>query len=106
MYYDFWVDLPDAPGKYIFEKRGGTTYVKYEYDRIYDPEKQITYPKRATIGKLSDDRMMIQPNQTFLTYIFIERGDYRNQRIGAGRTASIKVEFIENEDKSLCLSQQ
>ena len=26
MYYDFWVDLPDAPGKYIFEKRGGTTY--------------------------------------------------------------------------------
>ena len=68
MYYDFWVDLPDAPGKYIFEKRGGTTYVKYEYDRTYDPEKQITYPKRATIGKLSDDRMMIQPNQTFLTY--------------------------------------
>lgn len=68
MYYDFWVELPDAPGKYIFEKRGKTTYVKYEYDRTYDPEKQITYPRRATIGKLSEDKTMIQPNQTFLTY--------------------------------------
>lgn len=42
----------------------------------------------------------------FVRYIFIERGDYRNQRIGAGRIASIKVEFIEAEDNSLCLSQQ
>ncbi len=68
MYYNFWIDLPEAPGKYVFEKRGSTTYVKYEYDRVYDPEKQITYPRRATIGKLSEDKTMIQPNQTFLTY--------------------------------------
>jgi len=68
MYYNFWINLPEAPGKYVFEKRGSTTYVKYEYDRVYDPEKQITYPRRATIGKLSEDKTMIQPNQTFLTY--------------------------------------
>lgn len=69
MYYDFYVKLPDAPGKYVYMKRGNTTYVKYEYDRIYDPVKQITYPQRATIGKLSpDDSEKIQPNQTFLTY--------------------------------------
>ena len=37
MYYDFWIDLPDAPGKYVFEKRDKTTYVKFEYDRTYDP---------------------------------------------------------------------
>lgn len=43
---------------------------------------------------------------SFVRYIFIERGDYRDQRIGAGRIASIKVEFIEDEDNSLCLSQQ
>jgi hypothetical protein len=42
----------------------------------------------------------------FVRYIFIERGDYRDQRIGAGRIASMKVEFIEDEDNSLCLSQQ
>ena len=68
MYYDFWVDLPEAPGKYVFERRGNATYVKYEYDRIYDPDKQITYPRRATIGKLSEDKTKILPNQTFLTY--------------------------------------
>ncbi len=68
MYYDFWINLPEAPGKYVFETRGDTIYVKYEYDRTYDSEKQITYPKRATIGKASKDRKMIQPNQTFRTY--------------------------------------
>lgn len=69
MYYDFFVKLPEVPGKYAYLKRGDTTYVKYEYDRIYDPEKQITYPQRATIGKLSpDDPTMIRPNQTFLNY--------------------------------------
>ena len=35
MYYDFEVPLPDAPGKLAYEKHGDTTYVKYEYDRIY-----------------------------------------------------------------------
>ena len=69
MYYDFYVKLPEAPGKYAYLKRGNTTYVKFEFDRIYDPEKQITYPQRATIGKLSpEDPTMIQPNQTFLNY--------------------------------------
>lgn len=69
MYYDFYVKLPENPGKYTYLKRGKTTYVKYEYDRIYNPEKQITYPQRATIGKLSpEDPTMIQPNQTFLSY--------------------------------------
>ena len=34
----------------------------------------------------------------FVRYIFIERGDYRDQRIGAGRIASMKVEFVEDEE--------
>ena len=38
------------------------------YRPKYDPDRQITYPRRATIGKLSDDKTKIQPNQTFLTY--------------------------------------
>ena len=33
----------------------------------------------------------------FVRYIFIERGDYRDQRIGSGRIASIKVEFTDDE---------
>jgi len=42
----------------------------------------------------------------FVRYIFIESGDYRDKRIGAGRIASIKVEFVEDEDNSFCISQQ
>ena len=32
----------------------------------------------------------------FVRYLFIERGDYRNEKISAGRIASMKVEFIED----------
>ena len=68
MYFDFWIPLPDSNGKFVYEKHGNTAYVKYEYDRTYDPKRQITYPKRVTIGKLSEDKTKIQPNQNFLTY--------------------------------------
>ncbi len=33
---------------------------------------------------------------SFVRYIFVESGDYRNKRIGAGRIASMKVEFVED----------
>ena len=41
----------------------------------------------------------------FVRYIFIESRDYRDKRIGAGRIASMKVEFVEDEDNSFCISQ-
>lgn len=34
---------------------------------------------------------------SLVRYIFIERADYQNQRIGAARIASMKVEFVEDE---------
>lgn len=84
MYYDFYVKLPESQGKYVYEKRGNITYVKYEYDRTYDQKNQITYPKRATIGKLSaDDSTMICPNHNFLTYfpnVELPISDYRSNR--------------------------
>jgi len=44
-------------------------YIEYEYDRIYDPVRQYTFPKRVTIGKLSEtDPELMQPNQNFLKY--------------------------------------
>ena len=62
----------------------------------------------AVLGKLLDDI----PQEFFyvlfwlfadslVRYIFIEREDYREQRIGAGRIASLKVEFVEDEDSFL-----
>ena len=69
MYLKSRVKLPDVHGKLTRLRRGDITYIKYEYDRYYDPEKKYTYPQRATIGKVcpDDDTMMI-PNEAFLKY--------------------------------------
>ena len=49
MFMKFTVPIPDAPGKLVRKNRGGETFVEYEFERTYDPVKQITYPKRASI---------------------------------------------------------
>ena len=95
MYYDFEVPLPDAHGKLAYEKHGDTTYVKYEYDRIYDPEKKYTYPKRATIGKRSKKNAdMFRPNQNYLTYFpnaELPDYDYRSNRSSCLRAGAYIV---------------
>ena len=83
MYYDFWVDLPESKGKFVYEKHGKTTYVKFEIDRIYDSDKKITYPKRVTIGKLSEDKKQIKPNEKFLSFfpnVDLPVSDFRTKR--------------------------
>lgn len=50
MFLKYKVDIPVVPGKLVRKNRGGHTYIEYEYDRIYDPAKQYTYPKRVSIG--------------------------------------------------------
>ena len=36
----------------IFERTiKGVTYINYEYDRVYKPDKKYNIPKRTTIGK-------------------------------------------------------
>lgn len=69
MYLNLLVNIPEAPGKLTRTKKSGTTYVYYEIDRVYDPVKKYTYPKRVVIGKLSEatpDKM--QPNENYLKY--------------------------------------
>ena len=52
MYLDFLVKIPFVQGKITRRKKKDAVYVEYEYDRIYDPVRQYTFPKRVTIGKL------------------------------------------------------
>lgn len=69
MYLDFLVKVPDAPGKLVRLKKGDTTYIDYEYERIYDKEKKYTIPKRSTIGKQSkENAAFMRPNQNFLKF--------------------------------------
>lgn len=53
MYLDTVVKIPDVQGKITCRSKKGTTYVEYEYDREYLPERKYTIPKRKTIGKQS-----------------------------------------------------
>ena len=56
-------------GKITRRKKKDVVYIEYEYDRIYDPVRQYTFPKRVTIGKLSEtDPELMQPNQNFLKF--------------------------------------
>lgn len=69
MYLDFLVKIPNVPNKITYRKKGDVDYVYYEYDRIYDKATQKTNPKRATIGKKSEeDPTKMLPNENYLKY--------------------------------------
>jgi transposase len=69
MYLKALVDIPDVSGKIVTQRKKDSTYIFYEYDRVYDPVRKYNVPKRAVIGKLSpaDERKMY-PNGNFLKY--------------------------------------
>ena len=67
MFMKFKVPVPEAHGKLVRKNRGGEMFIEYEYERTYDPVKQITYPKRASIGKVDKDTPdQMYPNQNYL----------------------------------------
>ena len=69
MYLEFLVKIPTVKGKITRRKKSNIVYIEYENDRVYDPSRKYTFPKRVTIGKLSDtDPELMRPNQNFLKY--------------------------------------
>lgn len=69
MYFDFRVSIPKEKGKIYERTIKGVTYINYEYDRIYKPDKKYNIPKRTTIGRKCDDEpSMMYPNPNFLTF--------------------------------------
>ena len=69
MYLDFLVKVPTVKGKITRRKKSNVVYIEYEYDRVYDSSRKYTFPKRVTIGKMSDmDPKLMKPNQNFLKY--------------------------------------
>lgn len=51
-------------GNIIFDSRPNVTYVLWEYEKTYHPEKKYNTKKRYTIGKLKDENHLI-PNDNF-----------------------------------------
>ena len=70
MYFKFLVPVPVQHKIVQYTKgKNGTTYVDYEYDRVYLQEKKYTKPCRSTIGKVSpEDPSMMWPNQNYLKF--------------------------------------
>ena len=69
MYLNTAVKIPVVKGKIITKKKGGATYILYQYGSEYYPEKRYAVPQRAIVGKVSDaDPTLMFPNEKFQTY--------------------------------------
>ncbi len=69
MYLKTLVDLPDVPGKIVIQTKNNSSYVHFEYDRIYDADRKFNVPKRVVIGKIAgNDKHKMYPNPNFLKY--------------------------------------
>lgn len=69
MYLNTTVKIPEMKGKIISKKKGGTTYILYQYGSEYNPDKQYAIPLRTIVGKLSpSDASLMFPNEKFQTY--------------------------------------
>lgn len=69
MFYDFKVPVPTIRGKIFKRTKGASIHVEYQYDRVYNPEKQYNVPKRAVIGKVcKTDASRMFPNEHYLEF--------------------------------------
>ena len=69
MYLNTTVKIPEMKGKIITKKKGGTTYILYQYGSEYNQEKRYAVPLRAIIGKVSpSDASLMFPNEKFQVY--------------------------------------
>ena len=69
MYLNPTVKIPEIKGKIITKKKGGTTYILYQYGSEYNQDKRYAVPLRAIVGKVSpDDPGLMFPNDKFMVY--------------------------------------
>ena len=69
MYLNTTVKIPTIKGKIVTKKKGGATYILYQYDSEYKPDKRYAVPIRAIVGKMSsDDPTLMFPNEKFRLY--------------------------------------
>lgn len=69
MYLNTSVKIPDAKGKIFTKKKGGSTYVLYQYGSEYKSDKQYAIPQRSIIGKVNPaDYNYMFPNEKYQIY--------------------------------------
>lgn len=91
MYLNCTIKIPDSNGKITKKTIKGTTYIYYEYARIYLKDKKYNTPRRICIGKqIPGQPALMLPNDKFLKIfpqeiLLEEKQGYRSGclRIGA-----------------------
>ena len=69
MFLNYPVLIPQMPGKIVYKPKGDSTYVLFETDRHYDPNRKYYLKNRAVIGVQIPGRPeMMLPNENYLTY--------------------------------------
>ena len=69
MYLNTTVKIPQMKGRIITKKKGGTTYILYQYGSEYNQEKRYAVPLRTIVGKVSAaDPSLMFPNEKFQVY--------------------------------------
>lgn len=69
MYLNTSVKIPDAKGKIFTKKKGGSTYVLYQYGSEYKSDRQYAIPQRSIIGKVNPaDYNYMFPNEKYQIY--------------------------------------
>ena len=53
MYLNTTVKIPEIKGKIITKRKGGTTYILYQYGSEYNQDKRYAVPLRTIVGKVS-----------------------------------------------------
>ena len=101
MYLDAMVKIPDVPGKITYRTKGNTTYVEYEYGRVYDKERQFTIANRKTIGKRSAvDLTVMQPNENYMKFFpDVEMPDRTERSCGLQIGTWVVIRKIVNDYK-------
>lgn len=91
MYLETFVKVPEVKGKITYRTKGDTTYVEYESERFYIPERRYTEVKRKTIGKLvkGAGNKTMQPNENFLK--FFPDTDLPEERDRTNRSCGLRI---------------
>jgi len=91
MYLETFVKVPEVKGKITYRTKGDTTYVEYESERFYIPERRYTEVKRKTIGKLvkGAGENTMQPNENFLK--FFPDTELPEERDRTNRSCALRI---------------
>jgi hypothetical protein len=90
MYADMRVKIPEEKGLITRKKIKGTTYIYYQLNRVYNPEKKYSVPKSTPIGKCCEDNSsMMIPNEKY--FIYFPSDDLPDEKQTASRSGCLRV---------------